>query len=204
MEKRTSEERIEWRWIPGYENYYEASNTGLIRSYWNNRYPSKTPRVLVASAGPRGYRTVCLCLYGQRREVCVHTLILEAFVGPRPEGLEACHGSGGQLDNSIQNLRWDTRKSNRRDALEAGTLWREGSGVKATLDLTPEQVLDICDSVSSQRSLAKKHGVSHPSIGRIKRDGHPFYTKHWAQEQIAMLNLKAQGLKPGVSDLVIA
>jgi hypothetical protein len=47
--------------------------------------------------------------------VSVHLLVLEAFVGPRPPGLEGCHANDIKADNRLVNLRWDTRKSNTRD-----------------------------------------------------------------------------------------
>lgn len=50
----------------------------------------------------------------------VHTAVLLAFVGERPEGLEACHNNGIPSDNRLENLRWDTRSSNRRDTILHG------------------------------------------------------------------------------------
>ena len=32
-----------------------------------------------------------------------------------------CHGPGGQQDNSVENLRWDTQSNNVRDQLKYGT-----------------------------------------------------------------------------------
>jgi hypothetical protein len=47
--------------------------------------------------------------------VPLHVLVLEAFVSARPAGMEGCHGAGGQQDNSLANLRWDTHQENERD-----------------------------------------------------------------------------------------
>lgn len=57
---------------------------------------------------------------GRLRAKNVHVLVLEAFVGPRPQGYEACHGLGGRLDNSLSNLRWDTSSENRLDTTRHG------------------------------------------------------------------------------------
>ena len=35
----------------------------------------------------------------------VHRLVLEAFVGPNPPGLECCHNNGDPSDNRVENLR---------------------------------------------------------------------------------------------------
>ena len=50
----------------------------------------------------------------------VHILIAEAFLGPRPEGLEVCHNDGNRNNNRPDNLRYDTRSSNNLDAYDHG------------------------------------------------------------------------------------
>jgi hypothetical protein len=67
------------------------------------------------------YLTVNLERGDEKRRVRIHTLVIEAFVGPRPGGLEACHGPGGSDDNSRPNLRWDTRRENMLDEVRHGT-----------------------------------------------------------------------------------
>ena len=39
----------------------------------------------------------------------VGAIVLEAFVGPRPEGLVCCHLNGDANDNHLENLKWGTR-----------------------------------------------------------------------------------------------
>jgi hypothetical protein len=51
----------------------------------------------------------------------IHTLVLEAFVGPRPPGLVACHGNGDHFDNRLRNLRWGTYSDNAYDQVRHGT-----------------------------------------------------------------------------------
>jgi hypothetical protein len=58
---------------------------------------------------------------GEQRTFQVHILVLTAFVGPRPDGMQGCHGPAGQADNRIANLRWDTPGENNRDQVSAGT-----------------------------------------------------------------------------------
>lgn len=50
----------------------------------------------------------------------VHRLVLEAFVGPCPPGMEACHWNGIPGDNRLHNLRWDTPSANNADILRLG------------------------------------------------------------------------------------
>lgn len=69
---------------------------------------------------PDGYLRVSLYRRGQKRITrYVHRLVLLAFVGPCPDGMEACHGIGGSKDNRVDNLRWDTPSANVSDRIRA-------------------------------------------------------------------------------------
>lgn len=46
----------------------------------------------------------------------VHQLILETFVGPKPDGMEGCHyPDSDKSNNRLDNLRWDTHGENAKD-----------------------------------------------------------------------------------------
>ncbi len=51
----------------------------------------------------------------------VHQLVLEAFVGPCPSGLECRHLDGNPDNNQLENLRWGTRLENMADKKLHGT-----------------------------------------------------------------------------------
>lgn len=53
-----------------------------------------------------------LWLNGHLKQHRVHRLVLTAFVGPCPDGMECLHGEGGALDNRLTNLRWGTKSEN--------------------------------------------------------------------------------------------
>lgn len=117
----------QWRPVLGYEGLYEVSDRGEVRSLertlphpfsGTKTYPSK---ILSAwSKPPYGY--VCVKLYkdGHGSHRPVHRLVLEAFVSPRPEGMEGCHYDGDPSNNAVGNLRWDTRTANAADMLRHG------------------------------------------------------------------------------------
>jgi hypothetical protein len=63
---------------------------------------------------------------GGRHDAYVHHLMLNAFVGPRPDGLEACHENGNQADNQLSNLRWDTRQANIQDRVDSRPRCKNG------------------------------------------------------------------------------
>lgn len=110
----------EWRTIPGFSNY-RVSRCGKIGSCFKRagfgwERTDKVQRVLKPSENNRGARGVILTRDdGKKIHTRVSTLVLTAFVGPRPDGTECCHYDGDPRNNSASNLRWDTRLSNHKD-----------------------------------------------------------------------------------------
>lgn len=116
---------VKWRAVPGWDGYFEVSDDGRVRSLDRTvPHPKSGMRRLKgrelrqAKAGTGGgYLYVTLTRAGERRNKYVHVLVLEAFVGPCPEGHEACHGPAGRYVNTPENLRWDTRRANVMDSV---------------------------------------------------------------------------------------
>src|SRR5688500_4928598 len=50
---------------------------------------------------------VALRRNGETVQERIHRLVLMAFVGPCPAGMEGCHNDGNPLNNALDNLRWD-------------------------------------------------------------------------------------------------
>ncbi|TMZ72777.1 hypothetical protein EMG21_26050 [Klebsiella pneumoniae] len=107
---------IEWRDIPGYEGLYQVSNTGEFRRVWANK---TTPKALHTDRA--GYKRAKLYKNGKARTVLVAVAVAEAFIGPRPDGMEVCHNDGNNQNNHVNNLRYDTPLNNRRDKKKHGT-----------------------------------------------------------------------------------
>lgn len=59
----------------------------------------------------------------ENRKVGGHVLVLTAFVGPPPQGHEACHRDGNPSNNHLSNLRWDSHVNNLADRKAHGTLY---------------------------------------------------------------------------------
>ena len=120
--------------MEGYEGLYSVSDLGRVRSECRvvHRSDGTTQRVRERILKPRpggplrNYLFVTLSRAGIQVSRKVHRLVLEAFVGPAPEGEEGCHGSGGSFDNRLANLRWGTRSENIKDQVAAGTHYSHG------------------------------------------------------------------------------
>lgn len=101
---------MRWKQVPGFERY-EVSDRGAVR-----RPGHRQGRSLKPVAQHNGYLRVRLYkdLWPYNR--FIHTLVLTAFVGPRPEGLQCRHLNDNKLDNRLLNLRWGSPKENTADA----------------------------------------------------------------------------------------
>ena len=113
----------QWKSVPGYEGIYEVSDQGRVRSLdridasGNRRRGQDRKPVTKAS----GYLKVDLCKDGRESAPSVHRLVLTAFVGPAPDGMETCHNDGNPTNNALSNLRWGTHSANISDQVAHGT-----------------------------------------------------------------------------------
>ena len=160
-----------WRDIPGYEGSYQASSLGRIRSLprlvpvhdrvHGISYSRPCPGVILRQAvcDRAGHVSVHLGRYC--RGIPVHQLVMLAFHGFPPAGMEAMHLNGNPRDNRPENLRYGTHSENMTD------MYRNGKG---NLKLTPEAVCQIRFGLAcgySAGELACMYGVSDTCIRRI-------------------------------------
>ncbi|MGH7743372.1 MAG: NUMOD4 domain-containing protein [Candidatus Dormibacteria bacterium] len=120
--------RVEvWLTVVGYAGYYEVSDRGQVRSvprvieYADHRVRFYPECVLAQTPSSDGRLGVGLSVENLVRRRPVHQLVLEAFVGPRPDELVGCHNDGVFTHNWPGNLRWDTQSSNMFDKTLHGT-----------------------------------------------------------------------------------
>jgi len=161
-----------WKPIPGFPGY-EVSNEGRVRSYrargggGNSQawHISSSPQRILRAGRYDGYPFVHLMdQQGKKRTFKVHKLVMLAFVGPAPEGMEVCHNDGSRDNNRLENLRYDTRKGNAADI--------DWSRVEKKRRFSALEVL----SMRVQRAagaglaeLARRYGVTRATISDICR-----------------------------------
>lgn len=111
-------------WESFYEDFYKVSNEGGVRSLDRilERGSHRKGRYLKQVIGFNGYLRVNLYNRGHQKTIYVHKLVCEAFIGPCPAGYEVCHGIGGKLNNSLENLRYGTHSDNELDRYRDGTM----------------------------------------------------------------------------------
>ena len=109
-----------WRPAPRFDGVYEVSNLGRVRRL-KRKKGAKVGGTLKGLTMDTGHVLMTLRDDPRVESIFLHRLVLEAFVGPCPEGMEGCHNNGDPSDNRLENLRWDTRSGNRYDSVRHGT-----------------------------------------------------------------------------------
>lgn len=166
-----------WMPIVGYEGLYEVSSLGQVRgvdrvvSAFSQRAGKVVPmqrigKILSQSSAGSGYMTVCLSKDGKAKTLRVAGLVCAAFHGPRPDGMQACHGDGCKTNNRKDNLRWDTPVNNQMDRIVHGTALR-GEAV-TTAKITAAQASAIKQGMKF-REAHELFGISRTQHHRIAK-----------------------------------
>ena len=107
-----------WKPIKGYENLYEVSNLGNIKSLSreiitsnNKKYFTKC-KILKKDISNKGYYRVIFKINKKSKHYSVSRLVAEAFI-PNPNNLPCVnHKDENPLNNCVSNLEWCTHKYN--------------------------------------------------------------------------------------------
>ena len=158
----------EWRDIDGTGGFYRVSNLGRVWSVRRKgaRGYGRTGRALSGFRGNRGHRYVILCYCNRKLARLVHRLVLEAFVGPCPTGMECRHLDGNSENNSVENLAWGTHAENCADTVKHGKTTRGERCPSAKL--TEDAALAILDSKEPHAALAQRYGISTTVVSGIQ------------------------------------
>lgn len=147
-----------WKPVVGYAEFYRVSDRGRV-------FSERTKRCLKPHTRTTGtaYAQVALWRAGGQRTLLIHALVSQAFLGPRPKGLDIRHLNGDSTDNRLVNLEYATRQRNVLDMK-----WHDG---RKTTKLWPDDVRAIKQRLAAGeplRSIASSYGVHYTMIGHIK------------------------------------
>ena len=155
-----------WKSIKGFENEYEISNLGNLRSKnrfvkhyikdANRFYKAKSKKIRL---GKDGYYKCTLKKDSLRFDFRVHRLVADTFLENNDSKKIVNHKNGIKTDNRIENLEWCTSSENVIHAVEIGLIKSK---------LNDKEVIDIYLSKLSNRKLAKEYNVDSTIIWRIK------------------------------------
>lgn len=115
-----------WLPIKGFVDFYSISNQARVRS--EHRIVTRgeftytvAEKFMSISPNTDGYLTVKLTRDGISTTYYVHDLLLQAFVGPKPEGLEVRHLDDDKGNCRLTNLAYGSHAQNMADSVRNGT-----------------------------------------------------------------------------------
>lgn len=145
-----------WKAVVGFDRY-EVSDQGRVR----NR---RTQKIL----SPRTVRYPHVALSPGAVERTIHTLMLEAFVGPCPEGKQALHWDDVKTNNVLSNLRYGTAEDNCADATRNGAKRRGPSDLHDHRD----RIRDLIRNGVSLAQIGAYLGMNRTTVTRIGENCH--------------------------------
>ena len=99
-----------WKDIPGFENKYQVSNIGHIRSL-NYKRTGKC-KIMKTPIDNTEYLQITLCKNNKKYKYKVHQLVALVFI-PNPNNYpQVNHKNEIKTDNRVENLEWCTPKYN--------------------------------------------------------------------------------------------
>lgn len=174
--------------VKGFGGFYKVREDGTLWScrMLGNIKDRKGPwKKMTPTPNETGHLNIGLSIpgSGKRVTIFVHRLVLEAFVGPCPPGMECRHyPDQNPANNNLTNLSWADRGTNQLD--RKGQFVPRGEKQWCS-KLTEKQVIEIREIAKKGKrgigiKLAKKYGVSKAIISSI-RLGHRW--KHVPESQ---------------------
>lgn len=161
-----------WKDVVGYEGFYQVSNLGKIRSLdriliVKNQYSEheriQKGQMLKLSADSLGYIKIDLCdNLSKSKSVKLHCLIMQAFIGERPNKFHINHINGIKTDNRLINLEYVTPSQNIKHAYDTGLNIHKNAHEWHRSKLSEADVEYILKNYER-----KKKGVSRGNVGYL-------------------------------------
>jgi len=161
------EDAEEWRSVVRWERYYEVSSEGRVRRIAGGR--GARPGVKKRTPNDGGHLVVSMNRPGEQTTKLIHHLVLEAFTGVCPPGLEACHDDGNGFNNKVENLRWDTPQSNADDRIRDGatTALTSGSSRIAVVEPAGQEMTYDLEVEGPAHNFSANGAIVHNSLNEM-------------------------------------
>lgn len=165
-----------WKSVNGYENRYEVSSLGNVRTKNREEENSKgiihkykgKPRKI--SINPNGYSVITAGKKGQTTTLFIHVAVAKAFISNPKNKEQVNHKNGIKTDNRVENLEWVTRQENMLHAFMTGLIKPAVGENQSQTVLTEKQVRNIMSNPSvGTREFGRRYGVCHSVISAIRK-----------------------------------
>lgn len=157
------EEEI-WKDIKGFENRYQISSFGNVKSLskrkgWGKGYMTKE-HLMKPKISNNKYLQIGLRGINNKKWFLIHKLVIETFIGIRPKGMYIDHKDGIKHNNNVFNLEYVSPSENRMRAISMGLIINPRGEGNIKAKLTEEKVLEM-------RRLFSSGGYTKAELGRM-------------------------------------
>lgn len=156
----------EWKPVVGFEDYFLVSNTGKIIGLRTNR----AIKTYIHKSGREIFSTRVGGRKGQVHCFKVHRLVAEAFISNPDNKRTVNHKDGNPLNNTVDNLEWNTHSENIQHAFDNGLIVPLKGEERVQAKLSSAIVADIRSryipycKVNGARALSRLYGVAHTTV----------------------------------------
>lgn len=168
---------VVWKDIPSFENAYEVSSSGIVRSKERmvrcgrdgNSLRLKKAQDIRPYLGRDGYLYVFLSYNNKVKHLAIHRILAICFIPNPSNKREVNHINAVRTDNSLSNLEWVTPKENVQHSIAIGNNKNCLPGENNPMaKLTSDLVLKIREAPGSHTAIAREYCVSRRTVGFIK------------------------------------
>ena len=173
-----------WKNIKDYEEHYQISNYGRVKSLCRisiNIYNEKRPikgKVLILGSDSHNYLIVKLYKNNNEKNFKVHRLVAQHFISNPKNKLEVNHIDGNKKNNHSNNLEWTTHKENMQHAWK-NKLTSNDSSNKKVFVYDNNNIL--IKEFKSQQDANKWRGVAKSTLSEYfwkRKDSKGYIWKH--------------------------
>lgn len=171
-----------WKDIKGFENIYQVSNLGRVRSlrrkivYKNGAVREWDSFYLTPIRNWAGYCRVRLYNGGKTKLFSVHRLVADAFLQKSVNKTQINHKNGDRSDNMVCNLEWCSCSENLKHSYDKlgrkpprlGLYGKDCPGSKLVLQIKDGVVVA---KFYGCNEAERRTGISRKSISRVCRNG---------------------------------
>jgi len=165
-----------WKNIKGFENSYQISNYGRVKSLnrliWcssNKSYSRIKGRILKLDIINKNYAQIGLWNNRKCHKKLIHRLVAESFISNPNNYPEINHKDCNKLNNNINNIEWCTRKQNAKHAKKNGAYSNFPNGVnKPNAKLNEKAIIHIRKKELRNINYCELYGVKPSTISCIQ------------------------------------
>ena len=161
--------------VKGYEELYQVSNFGRVKSLGNGNSNNSKERILKPSKNSKGYFQVHLSKNGKSKMCKIHRLVAQTFI-PNPNNLtEINHIDEDKTNNRVENLEYCTHEYNCNYGTRIERIVKKQTNGKRSkivlqFTLSGEFIREWPSTMECERN-----GYYHGNVGACCRGEKPYY-----------------------------